>query len=212
MRKKLKVLAVDFDGTLVESNEIKDKAFDSIFSKWPEHREAMMRWHLADNTMARQDKFRYFVEVILGQQGNEELIEKLIRRFSELSYKAIVNCKMVDGAKEFLDDYVSRVQLFLVSATPHNELKKILVISNISYAKDGKFKNKTFMFTGKLEGISRAEAKSLVEKNAGKIVSSVSKKLDYLIIGNKPTNRKVNFAKELNVKVINQSQWQKMLN
>ena len=126
MRKKLKVLAVDFDGTLVESNEIKDKAFDSIFSKWPEHREAMMRWHLADNTMARQDKFRYFVEVILGQQGNEELIEKLTRRFSELSYKAIVNCKMVDGAKEFLDAYVSKVQLFLVSATPHNELCKIL--------------------------------------------------------------------------------------
>ena len=86
MRKKLKVLALDFDGTLVESNKIKDKAFESIFGEWPEHRDAMMQWHLADNTMVRQDKFRYFVEVILGQRGDDELIEKLTKRFSELSF------------------------------------------------------------------------------------------------------------------------------
>ena len=110
----------------MESNEIKDKAFDSIFCEWPEHREAMMQRHLDDNTMPRDEKFCYFVEIILGQQGNDKLIQKLIKKFSELSYKAIVNCPMVDGTKEFLDDYVSKVQLFLVSATPHNELKKIL--------------------------------------------------------------------------------------
>ena len=68
------------------------------------------------------------------------------------------------------------------------------------------------MFTGKLEDISRSEAKSLIEKNAGKIVSNVSKKLDYLVIGINPTNRKVIQAKELNVKVIDQKGWQKMLN
>jgi len=68
------------------------------------------------------------------------------------------------------------------------------------------------MFTGKLEDISRSEAKSLIEKNAGKIVSNVSKKLDYLVIGINPTNRKVIQAKELKVKVIDQKEWQKMLN
>ena len=67
------------------------------------------------------------------------------------------------------------------------------------------------MFTGKLLGISRAEAKSLVEKNSGKIISNVSKKLDFLIIGEKPTNKKVNDAKNLNVKVISQSDFLKML-
>ena len=47
------------------------------------------------------------------------------------------------------------------------------------------------MFTGKLEGISRAEAKSLIENNSGKIISNVNKKLDFLVIGEKPTSRKV---------------------
>ena len=126
MKKKIKVLALDFDGTLVESNKIKDKAFESIFGEWPEHRDAMMQWHFANNTMVRQDKFRYFVEVVLRQQGDDELIEKLTKRFSELSYKAIVNCSMVDGAQEFLNTFRNKVQMFLISATPHNELRKIL--------------------------------------------------------------------------------------
>ena len=77
---------------------------------------------------------------------------------------------------------------------------------------EGKLKNKTFMFTGKLSNISRAEAKSLIEENSGKILSNVSKKLDYLIIGDKPTTKKVKQAKELNVKVISQKEWKKLLN
>ena len=57
------------------------------------------------------------------------------------------------------------------------------------------------MFTGKLLDMSRAEAKSLIEKNSGSVVSSVNKKLNYLIIGEKPTNRKVEQAKELELKL-----------
>ena len=76
----------------------------------------------------------------------------------------------------------------------------------------GKFKNLSFMITGKLENTSRAEAKSLIEKNAGKILSSVNKKLDFLIVGQKPTVKKVNQAKELNIKIINQKELLKLLN
>ena len=68
------------------------------------------------------------------------------------------------------------------------------------------------MLTGKLTGISRAEAKSLIEKNSGKIISNVNKKLNYLIAGEKPTTKKINIAKKLNIKVINQKEWMKMLN
>ena len=68
------------------------------------------------------------------------------------------------------------------------------------------------MFTGKLVNISRAEAKSLVEKNSGKIVSNVNNKLDYLIAGDKPTTRKLNEAKNLNIKIISQTEFLRMLN
>ena len=68
------------------------------------------------------------------------------------------------------------------------------------------------MFTGKLTGISRAEAKSLIEENSGSIISNVSKKLDYLIVGEKPTKRKIDDAKTLKIKIIDQNEWLKMLN
>ncbi len=94
-----------------------------------------------------------------------------------------------------------------------NDLHKILEINNATKnLKGGILNNKTFMFTGKLQGISRAEAKSLIEKNSGTIISNVSKKLDYLIIGQKPTKRKVETAKELKIKILNQSEWLSLLN
>ena len=68
------------------------------------------------------------------------------------------------------------------------------------------------MITGKLIGISRAEAKSLIEQNAGSIVSNVSKNLNYLIVGEKPTKRKIDAAKELKIKILTQSEWLKILN
>ena len=94
-----------------------------------------------------------------------------------------------------------------------SELKKNLKIHNaVLINNKGLLKNKTFMLTGKLNGVSRAEAKSLIEQNSGKIISNVTKKLDYLIIGEKPTIKKINTAKELNIKIINQKEWVKMLN
>ena len=94
-----------------------------------------------------------------------------------------------------------------------NELQKVLIIKNSKTEnKKGILKNQTFLVTGKLNGISRAEIKSLIEENSGITVSSVSKKLNYLIVGEKPTTRKVLYAKELNVKIIDQNQFLKMLN
>ena len=114
------------------------------------------------------------------------------------------------------DTQIKSIKNFFINETNLEvlkELKKILKIDNVLQPnKNGLLRNKTFLLTGKLNGISRAEAKSLIEQNSGKIVSNVNKKLDYLIIGEKPTMRKINTAKELNIKIINQEEWMKMLN
>ena len=94
-----------------------------------------------------------------------------------------------------------------------SELMKDLKIEDtVLINNKGLLKNKTFMLTGKLNGVSRAEAKSLIEQNSGKIISNVNKKLDYLIAGEKATTKKVNIAKELNIKIIDQKEWMEMLN
>jgi DNA ligase (NAD+) len=69
------------------------------------------------------------------------------------------------------------------------------------------------MFTGGFEDMSRSEAKMIAENNGGKVLGSISKKLDFLVIGdNKPTIKKINLAKELNIKIITEKEWKKILN
>ena len=93
-------------------------------------------------------------------------------------------------------------------------LIKCLKIENSKvFNKDGKLSNKTIMFTGGFEKISRSEAKSLVEDNGGKVLGSISSKLNILVTGNnKPTKSKIEKAKKLKVKIFSESEWYKLLN
>ena len=90
-----------------------------------------------------------------------------------------------------------------------HELSKILNIQDFIEKKiDSFFSGKNIMFTGGFSTMSRSEAKSLAETLGAKILSSVNKKLDYLVIGlSKPTKNKVDKAKELGVKIIEEKEW-----
>ena len=78
---------------------------------------------------------------------------------------------------------------------------------------NGKFSNKKFMFTGGFQKMSRSEAKTIIENNGGKVLGTISKKLDFLIVGDsKPTKKKIDLAKKLNIKIILEKDWNKMLN
>ena len=91
------------------------------------------------------------------------------------------------------------------------EVLKIEDFKNLN--KKGKFSNKNLMFTGGFEKISRSEAKALAEDNGGKVLGTISKKLDMLVVGaSKPTKRKIDKAKELKIKVIHEKDWYKLLN
>jgi len=163
------------------------------------------------------DKFIYSLGIRHIGLENAKLLAKHLKSsdnfFKLTSTKDMSELSNIDGIgetqiKSIKNFFSNKVNLEVLS-----ELKKILKISNVvSISQTGLLKNKTFMLTGKLQGMSRAEAKSLIEQNSGKIISNVNKKLDYLITGEKPTMKKVNNAKELNIKVITQDEWIKMLN
>ena len=96
--------------------------------------------------------------------------------------------------------------------TIYNLIKKLDVVS-FKTSKSGIFYGKTIMFTGGLSRMSRAEAKALVEKEGGKILGTPSKKLDYLVVGDvKPTPKKVDRAKQLSIKILDENSWYSLLN
>ena len=162
------------------------------------------------------DKFIFSLGIRHIGQENAKLLSnhfKSAKKFIEIddkfNFDSLLNIDgmgetQVNSLKKFFSDKTNKLVL--------NKLSDHLDISNQESLKSGKFQNKTFMITGKLDGISRAEAKSLIEKNAGRFVSNVSKKLNYLIIGKNPTSKKVKKAKELNIQVIDQNKWNDLLN
>ena len=123
---RLKVIALDFDGTLVESNNIKDEAFKTIFSDWPNHQETMMEWHLAHNAIDRREKFRYFVKDVLDLPDQDYLIAELTKRFSILTRQSIIDCPLVQGVRDFLKIIYPRLAVYLLSATPQLYLDEII--------------------------------------------------------------------------------------
>ena len=147
---------------------------------------------------------------------NAKLISKYFKSFPKFkalsrnhNYNELLN---IDGIGE---TQINSIKNFFSNKVNVDVLDHLEVILNVKDAleenKDGKLKNKTFMITGKLNGISRAEVKSLIEENAGTTVSSVSKKLNYLIVGEKPTKRKIEEAKNLKLVTLNQKQFLTLL-
>ena len=142
-------------------------------------------------------------------------VEKFIELLITSKRKSLLkNINELDG--------IGLAQLKSLEEYFSNKSNSEIILSLIKYLtiedskilnKDGKLGNKTIMFTGGFEKISRSEAKSLVEENGGKVVSSISKKLNILVTGNsKPTKSKIKRAKELDIKIISENGWYKFLN
>ena len=93
-----------------------------------------------------------------------------------------------------------------------NLINKLKISDYLIANPGGKFSNKKIMFTGGFRNMSRSEAKSTAEKLGAKVLGSVSKKLDILVVGDsKPTKKKVDIAKVLKVKIISEKEWNEIL-
>ncbi len=183
---------------------------------WGKQSAANLKYSINSRKTISLDKFIYALGIRHIGLENAKIISKnfkSIKSFIALSNKNnLEDLINIDGIGK---TQINSIRNFFDNKTNLDVLKKLtkmIIVKNAEIFKtDGLLKDKTFMFTGKLSNISRSEAKSIIEKNSGTIVSNVTKKLDYLIVGEKPTNRKINAAKNLKIKIIDQSSWLKMI-
>ncbi len=208
---KLKMIRLPQDIFVLNYEKIK------TMDGWGQQSVANLKYAIEEKKNISFEKFIYALGIRHIGFENAKLIAKTLKspeNFINLSKENKIDDLLnIDGIGE---TQITSLKKFFLNKTNLNviqDLQKILKIQKtIESKKDGVLSDKIFMFTGKLTGMSRAEAKSLIEKNSGTIISNVSKKLDYLIIGEKPTKRKVEAAKELKIKIIDQSELNKLLN
>ena len=146
------------------------------------------------------DKFIFSIGIRHIGQENAKILASFfgdIKEFAKLfdiklRKKILISLEELDGIGETqiqsLENFFSNPTNIRIT----KELIQKLKINNFAgQNKNGKFSNKKLMFTGGFKNMSRSEAKAIVEENGGKVLGTISKKLDILIVGDsKPTKKK----------------------
>ena len=127
-------IVFDFDGTLVQSNEIKTWAFGELYKENGEKIvQQIIAYHKKHEGVSRFVKFRYWHEDLLGQSYTKEIGENLSRTYSQLVLEAMVKAPYVEGALEFLKKHYQHIPLFVASGTPEPELREIIKHRSITH-------------------------------------------------------------------------------
>ncbi|WP_411676755.1 NAD-dependent DNA ligase LigA [Caproicibacter sp.] len=173
----------------------------------------------ADNLIAAIDRSKtndlYRLIFALGiphvGQKAAKLLSARFRTINGIFQAAEDDLASVEGIGGIIAQSVH--QFFSLSNTAHliGRLKDAGVnMSCLTDVSDSRFQGKTFVLTGTLPNLSRAQATELIEKHGGKVSGSVSKKTDYVLAGD-DAGSKLTKANQLGVAVISEHELEEML-
>ncbi len=206
--------------TLIDNNLIKDQA--DIYALEASQIAQLERFGelSASNLItaindARAPKLANFIYGLGIRHVGEQTAIDLVNHFKTLDkLRAAINAELVEieGIGEVVAESV--VEWF---ADPDNlklldKFKDLKVIPKEPEALvDQSLKSLSFVITGSLIGIDRVQAAEQIRKRGGNFHSSVTKKTDYLVVGENVGGNKIKEAQKLNIKVISQAQFLKMI-
>ena len=165
------------------------------------------------------DKFIFALGIRHIGQENAKILAKFFKTINNFKIlkdpknKAYEELVDLDGIGDVQINSIKNFFSNNINTKVFDELLLNLSIKNFVFNREGKFLNKTFMFTGGMAKMSRSESKKIIENEGGKVLGSVSKKLNYLVIGdNKPTTKKINEAKANGINILSEKDWYKLIN
>ncbi len=160
------------------------------------------------------DKFIYSLGIRFIGEVNAEI---LANEFKELDVfiSSSSNISMLENIDGLGPKAISSIIDFFSEDINKETIKKLKYHLSITFIEnktlDNFFSNKHLVFTGTLSELSRDEAKYLAKTKGAKILSSISKKTDFLIAGEK-AGSKINKATQLGVKILNEKEFLKKIN
>ncbi len=160
----------------------------------------------------KQDLSRFIYGLGIRHVGKyaAQLLASKYNSIDELAKAEEEELKEIDGLGE-----KSAEAIVTFFATDENikliERLKDIGVKTKEVKKEGlPLENKKFVFTGGLTTFTRPEASDLIKQKGGLVASSVSKDIDYVVIGDKPGS-KYKKAKKLNLTIINENEFKKLI-
>lgn len=122
----LDAILLDFDGVILESLHAKGNAFKQLFTDYSEHVETIADYHYKNGGVSRFTKIRHIFTEIIKQPLSEETFVAYCEKFAQITEESVVQSNYVLGAERFIKKYSAYIPLFVVSATPQEEIVRIV--------------------------------------------------------------------------------------
>ncbi len=131
--RRFDALVFDCDGVILDSASLKRGAFADFYRDEPESlRQAIHAYLARGGGQPRDVKFHHIEAHILGRPVSEARIRELSQAFAEHIEARVADAPMLPGALEFLQRWQGRRPLFLLSATPQAELRRVIAKRQLS--------------------------------------------------------------------------------
>ena len=123
--KENSIILWDFDGVLMQSNEVRDRGFEIVLKSYTDHQVSqLMDFHRKNGGLSRYVKFRYFFEEILKKEITENEILELANSFSIIMKDLLVDSKLlITETIEFIRKNYTKYKMHIVSGSDGNELR-----------------------------------------------------------------------------------------
>jgi 3-deoxy-manno-octulosonate cytidylyltransferase (CMP-KDO synthetase) len=124
---EIKVILWDFDGVILNSNEVRDRGFEEVLRDFPKEQVAkLLSYHRKNGGLSRYVKFRYFFEQIRGEKISSEEINKWAAKFSEIMFRKLKNKDLLFAeTNKFIEENFQKYTMYIVSGSDQKELREI---------------------------------------------------------------------------------------
>lgn len=134
------LVVFDCDGVLLESVEVKTRAFgETVVEHGPAAVSRLLEYHAANGGVSRYKKFEWLYSEVLGRKITKPELHTLADRFKKLAFEGVMNAPMVPGSMQCIEALYGKTPMYVASGAPHEELIAVLEARGLSLYFEGMY-------------------------------------------------------------------------
>jgi phosphoglycolate phosphatase-like HAD superfamily hydrolase len=123
----IKIIFWDFDGVILNSNEVRDNGFETVLKDFPtEQIEQLLTYHKQNGGLSRYVKFRYFFEHVRGEEVSEKEVNEWAAKSSIIMLNSLKDkTLLIPETNDFIEKNYLNYKMHIVSGSDQSELREL---------------------------------------------------------------------------------------